>query len=95
MLNAACLTEFNQPGGFGGHDQNGYQDIDAVLAIGQATPLQVNARADLDTWDGDGFTLDWTISDGVARYFIYGVFNTEPIDPCQDFMPIIYRWLKR
>ncbi len=95
LLNAGCLTEFNQPGGFGGHDQNGYQDIDTVIAIGQATPLQVLARAEISSWDLDGFTLFWPISDGVARFFIYGVFETITVDPCDEYIPLIYRWLKR
>ncbi len=94
LLNQAVLTEFNQSGGFGGHDQNAYSDIDAVLAIGQATPLQLNARGELASWDADGFTLDWTISDSVARYFVYGVFQADPVDPC-EWTPIIYRWLHR
>ncbi len=95
LLRQSCETEFNQPGGFGGHDQNSFSDNGIVLAVGQATPLQLNGAATLDTWDADGFTLDWTTSDGIARFFVYGVMKTTDVDPCDTFMPIIYRWLKR
>jgi hypothetical protein len=82
IVNQSCETEFNTPGGFGGHEQNSYSDVGCVLAVGSTPVPLLLARGELSSWDSDGFTLDWTASDGVARYFIYGVFSTELINPC-------------
>lgn len=46
------------------------------------------AEASLNSWDPDGFSLDWTTADSIARYFMYGVFGTSPASP---FVPQIYR----
>lgn len=42
-----------------------------VHATESALLPAVNAEADLDSLDGDGFTLDWTTVDGTARVFGY------------------------
>ncbi len=96
LLNQSCEAEWNISGGFGGHDQNWYADNGIVLTLGDNAATLITA-ATVDSWDSDGFTLDWTISDAVARYFIYGVMKTLYIDPCNPpssgFTPIIYRWV--
>ncbi len=97
ILNQSCEVEFNISGGFGGHDQNTYADTDIVLALGNNAATLIT-EASVDSWDSDGFTLDWTVSDGTARYFIYGVFETLYPDPCSPpstgFVPQIYRRLE-
>jgi hypothetical protein len=93
LLNQSCELEFNTNGGFGGHNQNGYSDEDIVLAIGDFGQVLLATGA-LTSWDVDGFTLNWAVSDGIARYFIYGVFETDRNDPCLfPFTPQIYRRL--
>lgn len=42
----------------------------AALYISGSTPT-VNARAELDSLDADGFTLDWTTADATARLFAF------------------------
>jgi hypothetical protein len=34
------------------------------------------AEASMSSYDADGFTLNWTTADAVARYFIYGVWES-------------------
>jgi hypothetical protein len=39
--------------------------------IDSDAPAGVDAEADLNAFDGDGFTLDWTTADAVARQFLF------------------------
>jgi hypothetical protein len=39
-------------------------------------PAAADAEADLDSFDADGFTLDWTTADAVAREFVFICFGT-------------------
>lgn len=38
-------------------------------------PGAANAEAEVDSWDSDGFTLDWLVADGTARKFGYVAFS--------------------
>lgn len=70
-----------------------YANHPALLAaIDPASTLL--AEAQLDSFDPDGFTLDWTTADAVARKFVYAMFETETPDnnPCDVWIPHIYRW---
>ncbi len=90
--NQGVNSEFNRIGGLGS-TQNSYSSDTSLLAVAEPSTTLL-AEASLDSWDAGGFTLDFTTAT-TAMFFIYGVFHTVPSDPCQDFMPIIYRWLKR
>jgi hypothetical protein len=46
-------------------------------AIGFSTATSTtDAEADLSSLDSDGFTLDWTTADAVAREFIFTAFGS-------------------
>ena len=42
-----------------------------IQLIDTDAPTAVDAEADLSSFDSDGFTLDWTTADAVARQFVY------------------------
>lgn len=49
-----------------------------VVMATEGTPT-TNAEADLDSFDSDGFTLDWTTADATARAIGYIAFAGEPV----------------
>jgi hypothetical protein len=46
----------------------------------EGTPT-VNAAADVDSFDSNGFTLDWTTADATAREFLYLAFGSDAAPP--------------
>lgn len=60
---------------------------------GSPTPASFG-EADLTSFDSDGFTLDWTSTDGTARETIFMAFGSEPsIAPATG--PVLQRPLRR
>jgi hypothetical protein len=52
-------------------------------------PAATEAEADLKSFDSDGYTLDWTKADAVAREFVYlalGVAPPQPIGPILEVL---------
>lgn len=71
--------------------QNTRGAADLVLST-SALDSTTLAEAEVQSWDADGFTLNWSTADSRARKFIYGVFETKYVDPCHPpFLPRIYR----
>lgn len=89
--NSGVAVEFNEPGS--GTGENSYQNPGEVLCIAEV-PFTLRAAASVSSWDADGFTLNYSAADAVARKFIYGVFSTHKADPCKRFRPQIYRLVK-
>lgn len=53
----------------------------AITMQTEGTPTE-DARADLDSFDSDGFTLDWEVADATAREILYLAFgSTEAAAP--------------
>lgn len=58
------------------------RQVSSVL-ISHSVPLSTtNAEAVVDSFDSDGFTLDWTTADSTARAFGYVAFDTVEGNPC-------------
>lgn len=78
-------------------DTTKYQNIRGaadIVLTSSALDTTLLSEAAVASWDADGFTLDWTTADAVARKFVYGVFETTQVDPCRaPFLPQIYRRL--
>ncbi len=56
-------------------------DIDTgaiIKHMTEGTP-STEAEADLDSFDADGFTLDWVAADATAREFVYVAFGSNPV----------------
>jgi hypothetical protein len=49
----------------------------ALTLIDSDAPGAVDAEADVDSLDGDGFTLDWTTADAVEREFLFMAMGSE------------------
>jgi hypothetical protein len=70
-------------------DQNGANpaaadsDLDRTKVIKLIAPnsLTVQGAADLTSFDADGFTLNWSVSDGVARNILYLALAATPPTP--------------
>lgn len=77
----------------GGSANEGTRDTATKLMMHGTPPTTLLAEAGLSSWDADGFTLDWTTADAVARYFGYVVFQSTDTKPCTSFIPQIYRRL--
>jgi hypothetical protein len=62
---------------------NDYIDSGSVF-LAALKDTTIYAVATVDSWDADGFTLDWTVADGTARRFVYGVWEStvSPNLPC-------------
>jgi len=52
-------------------------DQTKVIKLIEPNSLVVNGAADLASFDSDGFTLNWTATDGVARHVSYIVLATQ------------------
>lgn len=53
-----------------------YRDSSTLLThVDTDSPSSVDAEANLKTFDLDGFTLDWTTADAVARQFFFMAFE--------------------
>ena len=52
-------------------------------------------QADLASFDADGFTLDWTSTDGVARQTIYMAFGDAGVTPPVASGPVLQTPLRR
>ncbi len=58
---------------------NGDQSLSRTKVIQHATnDTTVNAEADMQSFDADGFTLNWTTADATAREFLYLALGDEP-----------------
>lgn len=50
-----------------------------IRLIDTDAPVAADAEADLDSFDADGFTLDWTTADAVAREFVFLAMGSSPV----------------
>lgn len=67
---------------------------DANLLPFSASSASLLASSHLSSFDSDGFTLNWTTADAIARKFLYAMFQTKrpDNDPCRSvYIPQIYR----
>lgn len=55
----------------GSTDKHSYAADDSILRFHSDTGTSVDAVAELDSLDSDGFTLDWTTADSTEREFFY------------------------
>ncbi len=73
-------------------------DNSSVLALGASGTSTVDAEANRVSIDSDGFTLDWTTVTAAGKPFGWiAMHTTGGNQPCGpgDFIPQIYRWLKK
>lgn len=96
VFSAADGTNENALGGYSytsGTDYT-YGDSDLLPFVDSAGSVVANAH--LDSFNSDGFTLDWVNADAVARLFLYAMFETEnpENDACAEMRAFI-PWIQR
>ena len=63
-------------------DENSYVATDGCL-VHATNSATLDAKASLDSFGSDDYTLDWTTADGSAREFGAVLFGSEPTAPTE------------
>jgi hypothetical protein len=72
-------------------DENAGRGVSGIVLSNSTPKTTTLAEASVDSYDADGFTLDWTTADAIARYFMYGVFENALVPgPAVSFADVVF-----